>query len=207
MKLANERLRRDFPEAPLLAAADLQSARKHAEGRTEIVLERRRVAPDRNPFSFVHARIERPSRGEARVTVKAHLVAANAEPLSKAKPPKRLVNLCPAAHRHRSLGQVRLRHRLRPHAAEGKRAAQLARGGRHPLSMDARGDLMLLHPDGSEEVLVPAARGRSPTRSSPSTANGSTIRCSRTLQARRDTRAARPPTSTRFTSRRGRSSG
>ena len=45
-----------------------------------------------------------------------------------------------------------------------------------PRTMDPGADLMLLHPDGSEEVLVPVqpTASRSPTRSSRSTASGST---------------------------------
>ena len=83
----------------------------------------------------------------------------------------------PAAHLHRQGGEVRLRHRLRPAPAarrptaarSGPRSATRARWSR------AR-DLMLLHPDGREEVLVagePEA-SRSPTRTSRSTASGST---------------------------------
>ena len=49
-----------------------------------------------------------------------------------------------------------------------------------PRTMEPGADLMLLHPDGKEEVLVAgqADTSRSPTRSSPSTASGSTTpRC------------------------------
>jgi hypothetical protein len=37
----------------------------------------------------------------------------------------------------------------------GSKWAEIA----HPVSMDPGGDLMLLHPDGSEEVLVPGGKG------------------------------------------------
>ena len=80
----------------------------------------------------------------------------------------------------------------------------------NPVFMDAGADLMLLHPDGSEEVLVAGRRAaRSPTRSSRSTANGSTTRCFHDLKGASARRRGRRPgrTSTRSTSRRGRSCG
>lgn len=41
-----------------------------------------------------------------------------------------------------------------------------------PVTMEPGADLMLLHPDGSEELLVEGGRVRSPTRSFRSTASG-----------------------------------
>jgi len=50
----------------------------------------------------------------------------------------------------------------------------------HPAIMDAQGDLMLLHPDGKEELLVEAGwMAASPIPMSRSTANGFSTRTSR----------------------------
>ena len=71
-----------------------------------------------------------------------------------------------SADRQRQVGQVRLRHRLRPGTAlrqgQGRQGAAGARSGptpAEPFNLRASTDLMLLHPDGSEEVLVAGGKG------------------------------------------------
>ena len=70
-----------------------------------------------------------------------------------------------AADRKRQVDQVRLRHRLRPRAAlrqgqgrQGPPGAVWPDAG-EPTNLRASTDLMLLHPDGSEEVLVAGGKG------------------------------------------------
>jgi RNA polymerase sigma factor (sigma-70 family) len=155
VKSANEQLRRQFPEAPPLAAADLQSAHQQADGRAELTFERRGVAADRDPFSFVYVRIDRPVQGDATVTVRASLTSTAGvyQP-----PPEKLyldpINVTPPP----IAGDASVRYdydivyvrfprkgdRDRPNLPDVSR----------PTHIDAGGDLMLLHPDGSEELLV-----------------------------------------------------
>ncbi len=61
--------------------------------------------------------------------------------------------------RDRSVGEARLRHRLRPGPATGDDVGTNWAEISSPLFMDAGADLMLLHPDGSEEVLVAGGKG------------------------------------------------
>ena len=97
--------------------------------------------------------------------------------------------------------QVRLRHRLRPRAAHGNRKPPSWAEVGDPRTMEPGADLMLLHPDGKEEVLV-ARRGtrvdRRPVR---------LVRRPVGLlrQVARRAPATRARTSTRSTCRRGRS--
>ena len=65
-----------FPTRRRLTAADLQSARRQTDDRSELVLERRGIAADRDPFSFVYAKVDRSAKGEMTVTVRANLSAA-----------------------------------------------------------------------------------------------------------------------------------
>ena len=70
-----------------------------------------------------------------------------------------------------------------------------------PVTMEPGADLMLLHPDGSEELLVAGRRrARSPIRWCRSTASGSTTRTSTTCRRPASgRRRARARTSTRST--------
>ena len=76
-----------------------------------------------------------------------------------------------------------------------------------PLNVDAGGDLMLLHPDGSEELLVAGGKG---SVTDPFVSfDGEWVYYSQfeDLKDRNRSRRRRRRTSTRSTSRRGRSSG
>ena len=101
LRSANDELRRQFPEAPLLEGSDLQAAVPNAEGGLEMTFERRGVGGEQEPFTFIYARLERSARGEFKVTVKADLAQARAD----AKGAKEL-NLRTAGDRQRSFRQV-----------------------------------------------------------------------------------------------------
>jgi RNA polymerase sigma factor (sigma-70 family) len=149
---ANRRLSQDFPKASPLAADDFQSAGPRSEGGTEVSFERRGVAPDGNPFSFVYARLEMPAtKGEPRVTVKADLSAA-APPKADDRPPRgpfdlhpRPIAKDPSIKYDYDIVYVRA-----PRKSKNDRWAEVV----VPHVMPPGGDLMLLHPDGSEELLV-----------------------------------------------------
>jgi RNA polymerase sigma factor (sigma-70 family) len=151
LAMANEQLRREVPEAPLLQASDLQSAIQGSDGGLEVTFERRKVAQD--PFTFVYARMERPTKGEANVVVKANLAAPRAADGKAAKE----INLNPPAIATDSsvkydypIVYIRL--------ARQQKTKVWAQAG-VPLQMNQGADLMLLHPDGREEVLVPGGKG------------------------------------------------
>jgi RNA polymerase sigma factor (sigma-70 family) len=161
VKAANDQLRRQFPEAPPLTAADLQSAHQQADGRTELTFERRGVAADRDPFSFVYVRIDRPVQGEALITVRASLTSTVGS--GSQAPPEKLyldpINVTPqpiaadASVRYDyDIVYVRMPRkgdRDRPNLPDVNKPTHIDRGG----------DLMLLHPDGTEEQLVAGGSG------------------------------------------------
>jgi hypothetical protein len=84
VRLANQELHRKFSGAPLLKDVDLTSAVQRPDGGSVVVLERYGVSADGNPFSFVHAGVERPREGEIMVAVRANL--ADAAPATKVVP-------------------------------------------------------------------------------------------------------------------------
>ncbi|MBY0524295.1 MAG: sigma-70 family RNA polymerase sigma factor [Gemmataceae bacterium] len=154
---ANQQLATQFPDAPPFTAADLQSAQQRPDGRIDLVLERRGISEDKDPFSFVYARIER-GGGEAKVTVRASLISTvgttPAEPKQyldpiNVNPPSILTD--PSVRYDYDIVYVRT-----PRSDEA-RSAWTEIG--QPAHLDAGGDLMLLHPDGSEEVLVKGGDG------------------------------------------------
>jgi RNA polymerase sigma factor (sigma-70 family) len=157
VKSANEQLKKQFPESPALTATDLQTAKQQADGTTLLTFERRGVV-EKEPFSFVYASVRQPASGDPKVTVRANLVAAagNAKPPSGEKERMYLdpINLTvpdistdPTVKFDYDIVYVRT-----PRKGDNARSAwtEIA----HPALMDANGDLMLRHPDGSEEVLV-----------------------------------------------------
>lgn len=156
LKSANEQLKKQFPEAPALTADDLQSAQQRADGHSELTLERRRIS-DKDPFSFVYARVQKATDGEAKVVVRANLgVAPEAKPPSGDKeklyldpinvdPPH--ISTDPTVKYDYDIVYVRAPR----HGDKGRtKWAEISQ----PAIMEANADLMLLHPDGSEEVLV-----------------------------------------------------
>jgi hypothetical protein len=151
LRSANDELRRQFPEAPLLQAADLQTAVPKTDGSLELTFERRQVGTE--PFTFVYARLERPAQGEAKVIVKADLALARA---ADNKVPKE-INLSPpsiatdpSVKYDYPIVYVRL---LRQQKTKVWAQAGV------PLAMNQGADLMLLRPDGREEVLVEGGKG------------------------------------------------
>ena len=153
LQAANEQLRRQFPEAPPFTADDLQFAVRRA-GKTELAFERRQVSADRDPFSFIYARIERPAGGEPQVTVKANLAAA-AKPQRKAGPldprPKPIAADATVKYDY-DIVYVRS-----PRYGEKKQIRWTEVFS--PLRAEPGADLMLLHPDGKEEMLVSGSEG------------------------------------------------
>ena len=100
---ANAQLRRDFPDAPPLRAEDVRSAVQRTDGSAQVVLERRAVASDKNPFSFVYARVEKDSpAGAARVVARADLSAAAAGARVK-RPARSLRSTSPSSARSASM--------------------------------------------------------------------------------------------------------
>jgi RNA polymerase sigma factor (sigma-70 family) len=163
----NRQVSRDFPEAPRLSADDFQLARPCADGNTEVVFERRGVAPDGNPYSFVYARLEVPKEGKPQVTVKASLTPTAPKADSPRKPrtaPRdvhpRAIADDPTVKYDYDIVYVRV-----PRDPSGKYLNKQTRAGVWSADvtffdrMPAGGDLMLLHPDGHEEVLVRAGDG------------------------------------------------
>jgi RNA polymerase sigma factor (sigma-70 family) len=153
LKAANEQLRRQFPEAPPLAPTDLQRAHQRADGGGELVFERRGISADHDLFSFVYAQIERLAQGEPRVVVKANLLAAK-QAAEKPKLYKDAIGLepppigkDPAVKYDFDIVYVRA-----PREGDGSKSKWAEVGD--PRTMEAGAELMLLHPDGSEEVLV-----------------------------------------------------
>jgi RNA polymerase sigma factor (sigma-70 family) len=154
LRLANEELRRQFPEAPLLKADDLQAALQQANGTAWLNLERRGVASDGNPYSFIYARLEQLAGDKPQVTIKADLSVAAAEPQKdgnkKGAPdltPKTFAE-DPTIKLDYPIVYVRV-----PRPPEGDDRIWM---NTHPAIAAPRGsELMLWRPDGKEEVLVP----------------------------------------------------
>src|SRR5205823_6303314 len=110
------------------------------------------VAGDREPFSFVYARVERTAQGDARVTIKANLGDTSVaqkdavkpeakrylEPLSLDPPP---IAKDPAVVYDYDIVYVRA-----PRSGDGSKAKWAEVGD--PRSMEPGASLMLLHPDG-----------------------------------------------------------
>jgi len=156
LKAANEQLKKQFPDAPALTADDLQSARQLTDGPREVVLERRKVN-EKDPFSFVWARVQHAGKGEAAVTVKANLgaPAVAAAPTGKDEKlyldPIKLASPAIASDPSVKYDYDIVYVRAPRFGDKGRtKWTEIA----HPALMDAGADLMLLHPDGSEEVLI-----------------------------------------------------
>jgi RNA polymerase sigma factor (sigma-70 family) len=156
VRLANEHLNSQFPDAPLLTPSDLQSALQTDDGQSEVTLERRGVSKDRDPFSFVYARVERAGQGQPKVTAKANLEGQsgtarvtkkpNTEPINVEPPP---IAKDPTVKYDYDIVYVRA-----PRFGDNKQIRWTEVFS--PLRGEPGSDLMLLHPDGSEEVLVAA---------------------------------------------------
>jgi hypothetical protein len=156
VRLANEQLASQFPDAPLLTPSDLQSALRTDDDQSEVTLERRGVSKDRDPFSFVYARIERAGQGQPKVTAKANLEGQsgtarvtkkpNTEPINVEPPP---IAKDPTVKYDYDIVYVRA-----PRYGDNKQIRWTEVFS--PLRGEPGSDLMLLHPDGSEEVLVAA---------------------------------------------------
>jgi len=120
LKVANEQLHRDFPEAPLLTADDLQSALQRTNGSAQVLLERRGVAPDKNRFSFIHAAVDKDSpQGTPRASIRASLASLpNGSDVKQARKGPFLVDP-PAIASDPSIrfDSLRLSDRLYPRAA------------------------------------------------------------------------------------------
>ncbi len=156
---ANRQVDRDFPETPRLRADDFQSAEPRAGGGTEVVFERRGVAPDGNPFSFVYARLEVPAKGEPRVTVKADLASrgSNAEPSNKPKKGPLDVQPKPIATDPTVKYDYDIVYVRSPRKGDDKQIQWTEVFS--PLRAEPGADLVLLHPNGKEELLVSGADG------------------------------------------------
>jgi RNA polymerase sigma factor (sigma-70 family) len=155
LRLANDRLHQEFPTAPALTANDLQAALQRADDSGELIFERRGISADRDPFSFVYVRIDRPAEDEPRVTVKANLASTQAGQVAR-KPNDVPLNVNPqpiskdaSVKYDYDIVYVRA---PRKGAKKGIAWTEVFA----PTRGEPGSDLMLLHPDGSEEVLVAA---------------------------------------------------
>ncbi|MBL8797361.1 MAG: sigma-70 family RNA polymerase sigma factor [Planctomycetia bacterium] len=155
LRLANEQLGRQFPDAPLLTANDLHTALQRSDGTSEVVFERRGISADRDPFSFAYARIERPAQGEPRILVKANLVStAGATVARKPKDEPLNVNPPPIAKDESVKYDYDIVYVRAPRKGDAQQIAWTEVFA--PTRGEPGSDLMLLHPDGTEEVLVAA---------------------------------------------------
>jgi len=156
LRLANDRLRQEFPEAPPLTASDLQGALQRADNSGELIFERRGVSADRDPFSFVYVRIDRPAAGEPQITVKANLASTLAGEVAR-KPNETPLNVNPPPIG--SDASVKYDYDIvyvrAPRHGDDKPSAWTEVFA--PTRAEPGSDLMLLHPDGREDVLVAAA--------------------------------------------------
>lgn len=165
LQLANAELHRQFPEAPALTAVDLQAAYQEADGRSTITLERRAVSADRDPFTFAYVQIQQPAGGAAKVTVKANLgLVAKADIPDEHKPPTGALDVNPppiasdaTVKYDYDIVYVRAPRFLK--SKDGKEQPTSFAEFGHPTKTHAGYDLMLLHPDGSEELLVEGGKG------------------------------------------------
>jgi RNA polymerase sigma factor (sigma-70 family) len=153
LRLANEELRRQFPEAPLLGPKDLQAALQQANGTAWLNLQRHGVAPDGNPYSFVYARVEQLAGEKPRATIKADLSVSAADPKKddKQKGPPNLKPVPfaddPTVKIDYPIVYIRV-----PRSVEGDDRLWM---NTHPAIAAPRGsELLLWRPDGKEEVLV-----------------------------------------------------
>jgi RNA polymerase sigma factor (sigma-70 family) len=72
LKLANERLHKDYPKAPVLTDEDLSQAIARQDTLVLTFL-RQRISADKDPATYVRVTIEKPAKGETKVTVAAKL--------------------------------------------------------------------------------------------------------------------------------------
>ncbi len=155
LKRANERLRQEFPEAPLLSAGDLQFAVQKVNGSAQAIWERTSVAKDKNPFSFVHARLDWASaEEEPQVIVKANLADTPTPKPGKKKENKDLPpgQPVPVAADKTVKYDYPIVYVRAPRYADNQRNRWP--NTHTPLVATPASELMLLHPDGREEVLV-----------------------------------------------------
>jgi hypothetical protein len=155
LKRANERLQKEFPDAPQLTAADLQSAVQKVNGSAHVILERRGVARDKNPFSFIYASLDWAGAAEEpHVTVKANL-ADTPPSQDKKKPVARDLPVSlpvPVGSDKAVKYDYPIVYVRAPHYADNVRNRWP--NTHTPLVAPPGSELMLLHPDGREEVLV-----------------------------------------------------
>jgi hypothetical protein len=156
LKLANDALLQDFPEAAPLAPDDLRSAIQRTNGSAQIVFERRGVAPDKNRFSFIYASVDKDSsEAPAKVTVRASL-----SPLSTGQPALKQVRKGPFAVDPPPIATDPTIHYDYPivYIRAPRDPDNLPEfANTHPPTMMPGGsELVLLQPSGAEEVLVPA---------------------------------------------------
>jgi RNA polymerase sigma factor (sigma-70 family) len=154
---ANQKLQLEYPEAPLFAAGDLQLVARRS-GSIELAFERRQIHAA-NPFSFVYARIEQAPAGEPLVTVKADLVTA-AEPARTAPPEKSPARIQDDPNVKYDYPIVYVRTPRDPDELKDFHFYfwQIP-STFNAFSMKPGGDLVILYPDGREEVLVPGGDG------------------------------------------------
>jgi len=156
VKLANDHLTRELPDVAPLTADDLLSAVERTNGSSQIIFERRGVAADKNPFSFVQAMIAKDMpQAEARVTVRASLATAEIDKAQTRRPQKGPFKLDPPpVASDKSVNWdypiVYVRAPRDPEVLP-----QFA--NTHPPTVMPPGcDLVILYPDGREEMLVEA---------------------------------------------------
>ncbi|MGE3804213.1 MAG: sigma-70 family RNA polymerase sigma factor, partial [Gemmataceae bacterium] len=153
---ANRRLQEEVPGAPALTASDLHEARVNGPA-TEVIFERRGLGAERDPFTFVYARV-RLEAPRVEVVVRARL-QGGAEVAAASGKLDRPLNVTPkpiagdkAVKYDYDIVYVRS-----PRPGDEKLTAWAEAFA--PARMQAGSDLVLLHPDGSEEVLVEAKDG------------------------------------------------
>src|SRR5207249_5165946 len=131
----------------------------------EATFERHPVAEDKAPYSFVYANIQWTAQGVPQVTVKADLSLLTAAADSEYKRPERPLRVDPP---HISTDKsvkydydiVYVRAPRFVKGRDGKdQQAHVWPNAAEPESLRAPTDLMLLHPDGNEEVLVAGGQG------------------------------------------------
>jgi hypothetical protein len=152
---ANAQLRRDFPDAPPLAGDDVRTAVQRTDGSSQVVFERRAVAADHNPFSFVYARVEKDTAtADARVVIRADLATADAAGPALKQKRKGPFNIVPTpiaqekgVNWNYPIVYVRV-------PRDPENLPQFA-NTHPPTVMPVGSELIVLHPDGHEDVLVP----------------------------------------------------
>lgn len=159
LRSINAQLQLQFPDVPGLTAADLQTVQRQGGTVRKITFERRGLAADSNPYSFVFGVVEQAAGAEPKVTVKANLLAANDQ--GDTKPfPRRTWDAAQDFPPQASMDKtVKFDYPIvyvrvpRPYPKDYYQINHLNQAGLHQTNAPGA-ELRLLHPDGRDESLV-----------------------------------------------------